>query len=149
MLAEKLQQEEPLFINLTPMIDVILTLLIFFMAATKLYDWNEQKLDVQLPEVGAAKPITEAPSEIILRISQDGTVEYAGETVTLSEMVARLRTAHDNYAEQAVVIRGDGRVPFRRVAEVMSGCEDAGITQIAVHVRETAKEQGQNREPMP
>jgi biopolymer transport protein ExbD len=36
-----------------------------------------------------------------------------------------------------VVIRGDGRVPFRRVAEVMSGCEDAGISQIAVHVRQT------------
>jgi biopolymer transport protein ExbD len=39
------------------------------------------------------------------------------------------------------VIRGDGRVPFRRVAEVMSGCEAAGISQIAVHVRETSKEQ--------
>ena len=47
--------EEPLFINLTPMIDVILTLLIFFMAATKLYDWDEQKLDVQVPIVSSAR----------------------------------------------------------------------------------------------
>jgi biopolymer transport protein ExbD len=136
MLANRLEQDEPLFINLTPMIDVILTLLIFFMAATKLYDWNEQKLDVQLPEVGVAKPITEAPAEIVVRIAQDGTIEYGGETVTVSEMKARLRTARDNYVDQTVVIRGDGRVPFRRVAEVMSGCEEAGITQIAVHVRQ-------------
>lgn len=45
--------DESLFINLTPMIDVILTLLIFFMAATKLYDWDEQKLDVQVPVVSS------------------------------------------------------------------------------------------------
>jgi biopolymer transport protein ExbD len=141
MIANQLENDEPLFINLTPMIDVILTLLIFFMAATKLYDWNEQKLDVQLPEVGAAKPLTEAPAEIVLRIAQDGTVEYSGSPVTVSEMTARLRTARENYPDQAVVIRGDGRVAFRRVAEVMSGCEDAGINQIAVHVRETAREQ--------
>ena len=141
MLTDKLQHEEPLFINLTPMIDVILTLLIFFMAATKLYDWNEQKLDVQLPEVGSAKPITEAPAEIVLRISHEGTVEYSGEAVSVSEMTARLRVARDNYPDQAVVVRGDGRVPWRRVAEVMSGCEDAGISQIAVHVRETVKDQ--------
>src|SRR5262245_65349160 len=140
MIPSRVEQDESLFINLTPMIDVILTLLIFFMAATKLYDWNEQKLDVQLPEVGIAKPITEAPAEIVLRIAQDGTVEYAGEVVTVSEMKARLSAAHDNYADQTVVIRGDGRVPFRRVAEVMSGCEDAGISQIAVHVRQTNSE---------
>ncbi len=141
MITEKLQQEQPLFINLTPMIDVILTLLIFFMAATKLYDWNEQKIDVQLPEVGVAKPITEAPAEVILRISQEGTVEYAGDPVSVSEMTDRLRSARDNYPDQAVVIRGDGRVPFRRVAEVMSGCAEAGISQIAVHVRETVRDQ--------
>jgi biopolymer transport protein ExbD len=141
MLTEKLQQDEPLFINLTPMIDVILTLLIFFMAATKLYDWNEQKLDVQLPEVGAAKPITEAPAEIILRISQEGAIDYNGEPVGLSEMTRRLGAARENYPDQGVEIRGDGRVPFRKVAEVMSGCESAGIGQIAVHVRESVGEQ--------
>ena len=140
MITQKLQHEEPLFINLTPMIDVILTLLIFFMAATKLYDWNEQKIDVQLPEVGVAKPLTEAPAEITLSISQDGTIEYAGEPVSVAEMTGRLRAARDNYPDQAVVIRGDGRVPYRRVAEVMSGCQEAGIALIAVHVRETVKE---------
>src|SRR5262245_3458082 len=140
MIARRLEQDEALFINLTPMIDVILTLLIFFMAATKLYDWNEQKLDVQLPEVGTAKPISQAPQEIVLRIAQDGTVDYKGDAVVVSEMRARLQTARDNYQEQAVVIRGDGRVPFRRVAEVMSGCEDAGISQIAVHVRQTGQD---------
>ncbi len=141
MLASKTFQEEPLFINLTPMIDVVLTLLIFFMAATKLYDWNEQKLDVQLPEVGAAKPMTEAPAEIVLRVSHDGQVECEGAVMSIADVTSRLRRAKENYAEQAVIIRGDGRVLYQKVAEVMSACEAAGISRLAVSVRQAAMEQ--------
>jgi biopolymer transport protein ExbD len=141
MLSKQLENEEPLFINLTPMIDVILTLLIFFMAATKLYDWNEQKLDVQLPVVGAAKPLTEAPKEIVLRVALDGSVAYDGTVMSVSEIEQRLRAAKENYADQAVVIRGDGRTIFQRVADVMAACESAGIHQVAVSVRQTLAEQ--------
>ena len=137
MLSAKAQEHEPLFINLTPMIDVILTLLIFFMAATKLYDWSEQKLDVQIPEVRAAKPLTEAPQEITLKIAQDGTVAYEDEPVSMVVLADRLRAARENYPDQTVVIRGDGRVPLQRVAEVMSACEAAGISHLAISVRET------------
>ena len=140
MLTSKAQEHEPLFINLTPMIDVILTLLIFFMAATKLYDWSEQKLDVQIPKVIAAKPLTEAPKEITLKITQDGAVVYEGEPLSLEEVVNRLRDARETYPDQTVVIRGDGRVAYQRVAEVMSACEAAGISHLAVSVRETRQQ---------
>ena len=150
MLTAKAQQDEPLFINLTPMIDVVLTLLIFFMAATKLYDWNEQKIDVQLPVVGAAKPLTEAPKEIVLKVAQDGTVAYEGDVVTVPEVVERLRRARENYPDQAVIIRGDGRVVYQKVAEVMSACEAAGISHLAVSVHETLKDQnGREARPTP
>jgi biopolymer transport protein ExbD len=140
MLAPKQKQEESLFINLTPMIDVILTLLIFFMAATKLYDWNEQKIDVQIPEVGSAKPLTEAPAEIIVKISQDGSVAIGDEPVAVSGVTDRLRTIVKQYPDQAVVIRGDGRAFYQKVAEVMAACEAAGVTHLAVSVRETLRE---------
>ena len=141
MLAAKAQSDESLFINLTPMIDVILTLLIFFMAATKIYDWNEQKLDVELPKVETARPLSEAPTEIVLRISQDGAVAYDDDVVSLAEVTDRLRRARENYQDQAVVIRGDGRVVYQRVAEVMSACEAAGIVHLAVSVHQTLKDQ--------
>jgi biopolymer transport protein ExbD len=140
MLTTKTQEHEPLFINLTPMIDVILTLLIFFMAATKLYDWSEQKLDVQVPTVLAAKPLTEGPREITLKITHDGGVVYDDELLSVGEVVGRLRTARENYPDQTVVIRGDGRVAYQRVAEVMSACESAGISHLAVSVHETRQE---------
>ena len=131
--------EEGLFINLTPMIDVILTLLIFFMAATKLYDWDEQKLDVQVPNVPSAAPLTEVPDDINLSISQDGKLAFNDDLVELSELKQRLLTARNNYSEQGVKIRADGRVPHQRVAEAMSACHAAGISRIMFSVRESAE----------
>lgn len=140
MLHSKTHTEEPLFINLTPMIDVILTLLIFFMAATKLYDWDEQKLDVQVPIVSSAQPLTDAPDDIKVRIAQDGTIAYNDDVLDVSEMKLRLRAARQNYPDQGVMIRADGRVPHQRVAEVMSACHAAGIGRILFSVREVADE---------
>jgi biopolymer transport protein ExbD len=132
--------EEAIFINLTPMIDVILTLLIFFMAATKLYDWDEQKLDVQVPSVPSAAPLTEVPDDINLSISHEGKLAFNEDLVTLDELKQRLVTARKNYSEQGVKIRADGRVPHQKVAEAMSACHAAGIGKITFSVREAAGE---------
>ena len=132
--------EESLFINLTPMIDVILTLLIFFMAATKLYDWDEQKLDVQVPVVSSAQPLTDVPDDIKLRVSREGTIAYNEDVIDLAEATTRLRAARKNYPDQGVMIRADGRVPHQKVAEVMSACHAAGIGRILFSVREVSEE---------
>ena len=131
--------DEPLFINLTPMIDVILTLLIFFMAATKLYDWDEQKLDVSVPQVSSAKPLTELPDDIVVSISKDGTVSLNEDTVELTELRRRLVIARKNFSEQGVKIRADGRITHQRVADVMSACHASGIGRIVFAVREAAE----------
>ena len=140
MLHSKTNAEESLFINLTPMIDVILTLLIFFMAATKLYDWDEQKLDVQVPVVSSAQPLTDTPDDVKLRISREGTIAYNDDIIDLVEVKDRLRVARRNYPEQGVMIRADGRVAHQKVAEVMSACHAAGIGRILFSVREVSAE---------
>ena len=140
MLHSKTNAEDPLFINLTPMIDVILTLLIFFMAATKLYDWDERKLDVQVPVVSSAQPLTDAPDDIKLNISREGTIAYNEDVIDLAEVKDRMRAARRNYPEQGVMIRADGRVAHQKVAEVMSACHAAGIGRILFSVREVSGE---------
>lgn len=136
MLHSKTTSEETLFINLTPMIDVILTLLIFFMAATKLYDWDEQKLDVQVPVVSSAQPLTDTPDDINVSVSKDGAIGYNDEVIDLTEAKNRLQAARKNYPDQGVRIRADGRVQHQKVAEVMSACHAAGISRILFSVRE-------------
>ena len=64
MLADRLQTDELPQINMTPMVDVVLCLLVFFMAATKLYDWDENEFPVKVPEVADAAPLTTAPDDL-------------------------------------------------------------------------------------
>jgi len=131
------EPETPLYINLMPMIDIILCLLIFFMAATKLYDWNEQELDVEVPQVAAARPLTAAPpSELVVKVKRDGSILLNGQPVSIEQMIERLRAARGKRANQRVLVRGDGRAYYQRVAEVMSACESAGIRRVAVAVRQ-------------
>ena len=68
MISDRLHAEELPNINMTPMVDIVLCLLVFFMAATKLYDWDENEFTVRVPEVSSAAPLTAAPEDLTLTI---------------------------------------------------------------------------------
>ena len=61
MLSDRHQADELPHINMTPMVDVVLCLLVFFMAATRLYDWDENEFVVSVPEVADAAPADRGP----------------------------------------------------------------------------------------
>ena len=56
MLSDRHQADELPYINMTPMVDVVLCLLVFFMAATRLYDWDENEFVVSVPAGGRRRP---------------------------------------------------------------------------------------------
>ena len=88
MLAGRSQIDEAPAINMTPMVDVILCLLVFFMAATRLYDWDESEFVVSVPEVAEAKPASAAPDDLILVISKRGVVSIDESTYNLDQLSA-------------------------------------------------------------
>ncbi len=87
MLASRMQTDEPPVINMTPMVDVILCLLVFFMAATRLYDWDESEFVVNVPEVTEAAPATAAPDDLVLTVVKRGVVSVAESTYNLDQLV--------------------------------------------------------------
>ena len=103
------QTEENTSINLTPMIDILFLLIIFFVVGTKFTD-NERPFDVELPTVSEAPPLTSPPQELIVNISRDGTLVLQGETLTDAELGQRLNDASVQYVDQAVLIRGDQEI---------------------------------------
>lgn len=117
--------EEPQ-INLTPMIDVVLNLLIFFMLGTKFADM-ERQLDVQLPSVSAAQPLTSPPDEIVVNVFADGRIMVRQDVLSLEELETRLKAAQQRYADQAVLIRGDGHGVYQNVMDVLGACHRARI----------------------
>jgi biopolymer transport protein ExbD len=134
MLARHQADELP-YINMTPMVDVVLCLLIFFMAATRLYDWDESQFVVKVPEVSDAAPLTSAPEDLSLSILQPGKVELDGTVHDLASLAKALREAKARYADQGVLIRGDASLRYQDLADVLAACEAAGVQNIRLPVR--------------
>jgi len=114
-------------LDMTPMIDMVFNLLIFFMVVSQFAN-EERDLRVQLPEGSAAMPMTSKPTEIFINIDAEGKYLIRGQHVS-PEQLSRLlvQAAGDNPTSQTVVIRADRRVPWDYVATAMRLCNDAGI----------------------
>ena len=143
MLSSRVQSDEAPAINMTPMVDVILCLLVFFMAATRLYDWDENEFAVNVPEVSDAAPITAAPEDLILTIRGPGSVGVGDVSFDLDSLAAMLREARSRYANQGVIIRGDAKLAYQDLADVLAACDEAGIRNVRVPVRTRDRGTGQ------
>ncbi len=130
----KTQTDELPALNLTPMIDVVFLLIIFFMAASKFAE-VEADIDLQLPEVAAAAPLTSAPKQRTVSVEKDGEVRLDGEAVSLADLTSRLAAARNEFPQLSVVIRGDAACPFQYVAAALSACKDANISELGISVK--------------
>ena len=135
MLADRLQSDELPQINMTPMVDVVLCLLVFFMAATRLYDWDENEFAVKVPEVADAAPLTSAPDDLTLTVLAPNKVALKDQTLDLDALTKALTEARKRYADQGVMIRGDGKLAYQDLADVLSACNAAGIRNVRLPVR--------------
>lgn len=135
----KTHQEELPPINLTPMIDIVFNLIIFFMVGARFTDL-ERKVDLSVPQVADIKALTPTPEKRAINIYRDGRIELDGEPVSLDQLVARLSDAQRQYADLGVNVRGDGEGPFQNVAVVLTACRQAGIHELGISVRLGTKE---------
>lgn len=121
--------------NMTPMIDVVFNLLIFFLLSAT-YANEERELELSVPTVKSAAPAAPSPRAIEVVVHSDGRVELQGESVTAPVLESRLVQAKRNYPDQSVAIRGDRGARYQWVADVLSICRRAGIRKVDVIVRQ-------------
>jgi biopolymer transport protein ExbD len=114
--------------NLTPMIDVLFLLLIFFIVATQFAE-DEKELETQLAEVAEAQPLSSPPQEIVVNVMQDGEYRVAGETLSEAQLQQLLHDQSIANPHQSVQIRADERTPFKYPARVMGICQQEQIKQ--------------------
>jgi biopolymer transport protein ExbD len=128
--------EEP-HINLTPLVDIVFNLLLFLMLATHFAadDDAERKFDVQLATASNAKPLTALPDEMIVNVAANGQITLNGKPRKLGELEADLAAAKKNYADQAVLIRGEGDGRYQNVVDVLAACDRAKINAVSLPVR--------------
>jgi biopolymer transport protein ExbD len=117
-------------IQLAPLVDVLMLLLIFF-----LLTWNaarnENELDVKVPKASQAKEKTAPIGDVVVNVKADGNVIVNRRTLTGPELSELLRNLVQLDENQAVVIRGDETGAYKNVVGVLNICSEAGVTNVA------------------
>ncbi len=113
-------------VNVIPMIDTMMFLLIFFMMATKFAD-VERDVRVHPPSSRDARPITEAPREIVVNVTSGGAFMIAGNQRSLEEIDSLLASAVKEDPHQTVVIRGDRETILQFAVNILDLCEKHGV----------------------
>src|SRR3954454_1807644 len=117
-------------IQLAPLVDVLLLLLIFF-----LLTWNaarnENELDVKIPKASAAKEKSAPIGDVIVNVKADGNVVVNRRTLTGADLGQMLQRLVKLNPDQAVVIRGDEAGAYKNIINVLNVCSEAGVSNVA------------------
>lgn len=137
----KIEREDQSTINLTPMIDIVFLLIIFFMVSTKFSELNEAERDIAInvPTVSDARAMTAAPKKRVINVFEDGSITLDREHVTLDQLQSKLSAAQKQYSKLGVVIRGDSQSLYQNIASVMARCRQAEVADLNLTVQEVKR----------
>lgn len=114
-------------LNLTPMIDVVFQLLIFFLVAAR-FEEEEREIDLQLPQASEAMSRLSKPKELFVNLDAEGRIILNGKQLSADQLLAALQQAQaNNPGNQAVIVRADERCDFKHVVLVRNLCGRANI----------------------
>ena len=115
-------------INVTPLVDVMLVLLIVFMVAAPLMTVG---VPIELPKT-EAKPMNQQTEPLTISVQANRKIYIQETEIPLSELVAKLQALAKNGNQEQLMVRADTQVPYGAVMEVMGVLNSAGYTKIGL-----------------
>lgn len=118
-------------INVTPMADIMIVLLIIFMVITPLL---QKGVDVKLPVAGNTKERKDETKTITVAIKKDSVTYLGSKQVPLTELAPQIKEGLENLPEgqKIVFLKADSELPYSEVMKVMDVCREAGVEEIAL-----------------
>ncbi|MDO8501014.1 MAG: biopolymer transporter ExbD [Gemmatimonadaceae bacterium] len=122
-------------INVTPMIDVLLVLLIIFMLVVPM---SRKAIDLQLPDPTESAQSSTPPPQIVLEVLPGNQFAVNREPLTKANLGTRLKEIYDGRPEKIIFVKGDPRVKYSDVIYAMDVARGAGVKVIGVSPKEPA-----------
>lgn len=121
-------------INVTPLVDVVLVLLIIFMLTAPIL---QSGIDVEVPKTHTVKEISE--ERMVISIDREQKVFLGNDPININQIADRLKSKVRDPQRQSIYIRADENVPFGAFATVMDAVKQAGITNVSIVTQPLAK----------
>jgi len=115
-------------INVTPLVDVMLVLLVIFMITAPIL---QQGVNVDLPQV-AAGPLEGTDEQLVVVITRDGKVQLNDTPLKVDELGQKLTAIVRLQPDRAIYLRADKNVPYGKVVEVMAAVRNAGVRKLGM-----------------
>jgi len=124
-------------INITPLVDVVLVLLVIFMLTAPVL---QSGIEVSVPKTRTVKEVTE--TRMVVTIAKDQTVYLGDKAINLHDLPLKLRDGAMDSSQKVIYLRADEQVPFGVFATVMDAVKQAGITNISIVTQPLAGKTG-------
>lgn len=131
--GEKTRRRIDVIVDITPLIDVVFLLLIFFMITTTFV--TSPGIEVELPKASNSDGRIEA-SDIIIAITSEGDLIYRRKQVNLEELTALLETQYSENPNATVIVQADHKVFHGLVVQLMDKAKAVGFKKLAIATRE-------------
>jgi biopolymer transport protein ExbD len=124
------RRRSPLILELTPLIDVVFLLLLFFMVSTTFVQ-EPAALEVDLPQSNSTA-LVPAGSDTEILLGADGRVVIGGKVTDIAALKEELRRIAQEDPNTQVVVRGDKTVAYQQLIDIMSLAQEEGLTQFSL-----------------
>lgn len=114
--------------DLTPMIDIVFLLIVFFMTVAKMQ--VQERVEIDVPIAANAVIPEDRSSRVVVTIQNDGSLFFGSQPIAVEDMTAYVQQAREESPKIKVYIRADARVPFKEVRKLFAAAAAGGIPNV-------------------